>query len=1300
MKKSIFLFFAAILCALSVQAKNVYAVTLNLPGNGSNTKCYNWGSTPNNWPGDQMTKLADIKAGEYDIYYCQLASASNTNVIFSNDGSNKTDDLSFDSKYPQPTYANGSWWYSPRLTSAIWGDAQNVNGGYIYFDNTQAQWNDTYIYLIVGHDKYLGYYRLTKLAGTNLYYASLKDLGWGDAKFVVMAGHSSSKSTGNASANTITSLTHFSDAISYGLNTGTSYMITMEAGTNCTPISIAWNNDGYSEYNYSQTIYKVIDNATTSENVGSVSITTTKLSGNCTGTKNNSTVTIADNNDKASTDAVLTAIVTLTASANAGYKFLGWAEAADGTIVNTNATLTYTATANKTYYAKYQKIYTVTISNDGNGSTSPSGAQSNITEKDGISISADAAENFAFTSWTIVSGTGTFDAQNSASTKFYPTSDATIKATFHSTITNSLSVVAGANIESVAGSTDSIILGESYEIKATPAHGYKFNLWTADPSENATFTDAASATTDVTVLNGSVTVTASATEILAELTTANAFDAGTPSIDAPTASATEIGVATTATVTATAAPSGYKFTGWTLTNCERIGGSDKDLSITVKSTGTDAAATAIANYEIDKYYIIGSFNSWSKSDANYEMTYDNGVYKKEVTLEKDAEFKINDGADAWWGYDNLHGVEYKELTKNNDQDKNIKITAEGTITFTIVFNLSKHLITFEGLTNSYKYVLMGVDNDWDTGIELVLNPDATNEYVLKNQIIRSATDAVKVVTLDEGGNRIYESNTVKDGSVAYTLTTDGYENIVLADGVYNFWYNIWDGIYIEKSVAEDITLTGMTKTILNPSWGKKHTSLDLGDNSVQILNGADAFGYGTYNVQAYLADDDITVAGFGTWEVVDGVETLTATLVDDEKTKVYNLTATVATVETYTLNCPNAHYYKPSMMETAFVGEVDGETLTVTIESMEVGENYSVLGMYGETDFLAETVTVGMKDLTTYALEGEFKDATGNIYNVSMTATPLPKTPVVVENATYTEVDGDIIITGDWSGTELTITLYGYATSDNIVYEDAAMETDDIRAASTEVTLNKTTNTFTATGEFIHVWEAAIYDVTITGNIPAPTVEIGEGDNTTALATGGTVNAEVTRQFISGNLYTIALPFTLENVSSVFGNQAYEYTSLVKNGEEVVLYFNKVNTLEAGKPYLIEPTKNVAGFTVENVTLSNATNNIAFTAGKTTVAMEAVLSVTPSQTTDGKYWLAKDRYLYNNTNALKSLRALFSITTTGGMPPRARVALGENATTGLDDITNGENAVVKTINNGQLIIIRNGEMYNAQGQRL
>ena len=66
---------------------------------------------------------------------------------------------------------------------------------------------------------------------------------------------------------------------------------------------------------------------------------------------------------------------------------------------------------------------------------------------------------------------------------------------------------------------------------------------------------------------------------MSTLTTANAYDNGNPGYAAPTKSVNSIGIATTATVTATAAGEGYTFEGWTLTNCTRTdGGADGGVS--------------------------------------------------------------------------------------------------------------------------------------------------------------------------------------------------------------------------------------------------------------------------------------------------------------------------------------------------------------------------------------------------------------------------------------------------------------------------------------------------------------------------------------------------------------------------------------------------------------------------------------------------------------------------------------------------------------------------------------------------
>ena len=214
-------------------------------------------------------------------------------------------------------------------------------------------------------------------------------------------------------------------------------------------------------------------------------------------------------------------------------------------------------------------------------------------------------------------------------------------------------------------------------------------------------------------------------------------------------------------------------------------------------------------------------------------------------------------------------------------------------------------------------------------------------------------------------------------------------------------------------------------------------------------------------------------------------------------------------------------------------------------------------------------------------------------------------------------------------------------------------------------------------------------------------IVIGEGDNSAALATEGEVFVQVNREFIAGKLYTIALPFTLNDVASVFGQGTvlYEYDKLIEQNDEVVLHFNdKGTSIVAGKPYLILPKQDVDGFTVNKVTLSNSAQTLSFSVGTTTIAMEPVLSVTSGQKTDGKYWLASDTYLYNSTNALPSLRALFTISTPSGIAPRARVALGENVETGLDNNQLPNTNIQKVLENGQLIIIRDGVKYNVQGQ--
>ena len=243
-------------------------------------------------------------------------------------------------------------------------------------------------------------------------------------------------------------------------------------------------------------------------------------------------------------------------------------------------------------------------------------------------------------------------------------------------------------------------------------------------------------------------------------------------------------------------------------------------------------------------------------------------------------------------------------------------------------------------------------------------------------------------------------------------------------------------------------------------------------------------------------------------------------------------------------------------------------------------------------------------------------------------------------------------------------------------------------------------------GDYIFTWtyEGSKLTVTYPEVATTPTI-IDEGTNT--LTDGVTTDVQVNRAFAAGKLYTISLPFALdaEQVKEIFGTGTiiYEFAKVTKESEVVKLYFQTVSAIAAATPYLIKPTQDVAaGFIVENAVINTTPNNISFTAGATTITMKPILSAATDAKTNGstEYWLAENTWLYNNVNTIQSLRALFEITTVSGTPPRCRVALGENAETGIDNITTGENPTIKLIENGQLIIIRDGEKFNTIGQKL
>ncbi len=223
--------------------------------------------------------------------------------------------------------------------------------------------------------------------------------------------------------------------------------------------------------------------------------------------------------------------------------------------------------------------------------------------------------------------------------------------------------------------------------------------------------------------------------------------------------------------------------------------------------------------------------------------------------------------------------------------------------------------------------------------------------------------------------------------------------------------------------------------------------------------------------------------------------------------------------------------------------------------------------------------------------------------------------------------------------------------------------------------------------------------VEVTAPVYDTAIEIGSGDNSTVIDEneGQPVNVIVDRAFEAGDeWYTLCVPFNMP--ASLIGT-AYQLSGLVQKGADYVeVNLAPKTTIEAGQPYLIEPSVTVNKFVVENVTIVNTTGeSIAKSIEGLSVTMQGVINGTG--TTGGLYWVGNSGYLYNDDVTKLGLRTYFNISTPSGIAPRMRVVTGENVETGVEDIITTD-APVKVIENGQLIIIRDGVKYNVQGQKL
>lgn len=237
----------------------------------------------------------------------------------------------------------------------------------------------------------------------------------------------------------------------------------------------------------------------------------------------------------------------------------------------------------------------------------------------------------------------------------------------------------------------------------------------------------------------------------------------------------------------------------------------------------------------------------------------------------------------------------------------------------------------------------------------------------------------------------------------------------------------------------------------------------------------------------------------------------------------------------------------------------------------------------------------------------------------------------------------------------------------------------------------------------------ALHGITFTEVIAPTFVPIDETatDNTAWASNvgGAAVNVELARSFTGGMYNTICLPFAVsfEKVVAAFGAgvELMYMTGATLDGTALDLEFTPTTSIYQGTPYLIKPAADVVnpqftgvGFVLDNASATSGTNaDFIGTFVKTTIPANV-----------NNLYLQSGNVLMFSENdvTIKGTRAYFHVDVPSGILPvvRPRIVLNGQVLTDIE-LINGEPQVNgKFIENGQLIIIRDGVRYNTLGVRV
>ena len=207
-------------------------------------------------------------------------------------------------------------------------------------------------------------------------------------------------------------------------------------------------------------------------------------------------------------------------------------------------------------------------------------------------------------------------------------------------------------------------------------------------------------------------------------------------------------------------------------------------------------------------------------------------------------------------------------------------------------------------------------------------------------------------------------------------------------------------------------------------------------------------------------------------------------------------------------------------------------------------------------------------------------------------------------------------------------------------------------------------------------------------------------------ASGTRYNILLKRSFTAGKYYTICVPFDSydSQLSGAFGSgyEVWKMASAEQDGDVIDLNFEQIagNDFAAGVPYIIKPTIDVENPTFSQKKILNNSTTRSFTAAD----FVGTFYKDEIPAGENNLYLQNNNLYYSESSntTIKGTRAWIRLKQQqGSAPARARIVMGGQVATDIN-LVNGElvNGTIKVIENGQLILIRDGKKYNVMGARL